>query len=189
MESIVALLDAFMDEQQRPAVHEGMGAPELVEALRAGDTAVQKKALKALMRQPVALHDADPWVRAHAAEALGRLAPHALAPFAPAVAALLADVAPQVRRAAADALAELPPAQLAAHAPFLFSNKTRKHLFRCTSNGQGFTLHWMQEARLGPYIKRRAQLQGELNSLEVMMDARRTHCLPINKKIDLILYY
>ena len=124
------MLDAFMDEQQRPVVHEGMGAPELVEALRAGDTAVQKKALKALMRQPVALHahaaavaaalhDADPWVRAHAAEALGRLAPHALAPFAPAVAALLADVAPQVRRAAADALAELPPAQLAAHAPAL----------------------------------------------------------------------
>ena len=57
--------------------------------------------------------------RAHAAEALGRLAPHTLAPFAPAVAALLADVAPQVRRAAADALAELPPAQLAAHAPAL----------------------------------------------------------------------
>ena len=124
------MLDAFMDEQQRPVVHEGMGAPELVEALRAGDTAVQKKGLKALMRQPVALHehaaavaaalhDADPWVRAHAAEALGRLAPHALAPFAPAVAALLADVAPQVRRAAADALAELPPAQLAAHAPAL----------------------------------------------------------------------
>ena len=44
-----------MDEQQRPVVHEGMGAPELVEALRAGDTAVQKKGLKALMRQPVAL--------------------------------------------------------------------------------------------------------------------------------------
>ena len=62
--------------------------------------------------------------------------------------------------------------QLAAHAPFLFSAKTRKHLFRCTSNGQGFTLHWMQEARLGPYMKRRAQLQGELNSIEVMMDAR-----------------
>ena len=78
------MLDAFMDEQQRPVVHEGMGAPELVEALRAGDTAVQKKGLKALMRQPVALHehaaavaaalrDPDPWVRAHAAEALGRL--------------------------------------------------------------------------------------------------------------------
>ena len=44
-----------MEEQKWPVVQDSIGAPELVEALRADDTAVQKKALKALMRQPVAL--------------------------------------------------------------------------------------------------------------------------------------
>ena len=44
-----------MEEQKRPVVHEGMGAPELVEALRAGDTAFRKKG-PGDARQP-ALHE------------------------------------------------------------------------------------------------------------------------------------
>jgi len=62
--------------------------------------------------------------------------------------------------------------QLVIHAPFLFSTTTRKQLFRYTAFGQAFTLHWIQEAKVGSWVKRRATLQTELNSMQVMMDPR-----------------
>ncbi|CAD7944556.1 unnamed protein product [Amoebophrya sp. A25] len=64
---------------------------------------------------------------------------------------------------------------LARICPFLFSINTRKLLLKYTAFGQAFAIHWIQENKLGPYLKRRQTLQTELNA--AAMDPRRTQTL------------
>mmetsp|Transcript_89616 Transcript_89616/g.159100 ORF Transcript_89616/g.159100 Transcript_89616/m.159100 type:complete len:2405 (-) Transcript_89616:69-7283(-) len=48
--------------------------------------------------------------------------------------------------------------------PFLFSFETRKTLLRATAFGPSFALHWVQQKKLGPYLRRRTSLPTELGS-------------------------
>eukprot|EP00971_Amphidinium_carterae_P258426 5129151-Amphidinium_carterae.1 len=48
--------------------------------------------------------------------------------------------------------------------PFLFSLKTRKMLLKYTAYGPSFGVHWAQESKLGPFLRRRATVQTELNA-------------------------
>mmetsp|Transcript_23080 Transcript_23080/g.58286 ORF Transcript_23080/g.58286 Transcript_23080/m.58286 type:complete len:698 (-) Transcript_23080:580-2673(-) len=64
---------------------------------------------------------------------------------------------------------------LARICPFLFSLQTRKMLLRYTAFGQAYAIHWFQDAKLGPFLKRRQTLQTELNA--AAMDPRKTQIL------------
>jgi len=48
--------------------------------------------------------------------------------------------------------------------PFLFNHDTKKKLLRYTAFGPSFAVHWMQEAKVGMFLRRRATLQTELNA-------------------------
>merc|ERR1719310_433809 len=54
--------------------------------------------------------------------------------------------------------------------PFLFSLKTRKMLLKYTAFGPSFAVHWMQESKVGSFLRRRATVQTELNA---QMDPRK----------------
>ncbi|CAE8601711.1 unnamed protein product [Polarella glacialis] len=48
--------------------------------------------------------------------------------------------------------------------PFLFSLKTRRMLLKYTAFGPAFAVHWIQESKVGSFLKRRATVQTELNA-------------------------
>ena len=97
----------------------GKSTAEWVEQLRAKDSALRLRAVKALGERggevevvvPAlagALKDSDPFVRRDAARALGKLGARAR-PAAPALVAALRDRSPAVRKAAAEALGKVDP--------------------------------------------------------------------------------
>lgn len=48
--------------------------------------------------------------------------------------------------------------------PFLFSLQTRKMLLRYTALGPSLAVHWAQESKVGPYLRRRNSLPTELGA-------------------------
>jgi len=48
--------------------------------------------------------------------------------------------------------------------PFLFNLKTRKMLLKFTAFGPSFAVHWMQDSKVGCFLRRRATVQTELNA-------------------------